>query len=95
MNTHGIFSSMGGVVAIVSILFLPVIGCGGETVTGLKIFQSEQVADSIKIFFDCRSHTSRYHHLSAARNSGNSMQSRRGYLSLHFLLHCTQQSGDD
>ncbi|PQJ12993.1 hypothetical protein CJD36_004410 [Flavipsychrobacter stenotrophus] len=49
VNT-GFFSGMGGVIAIVSILFLPIIGCGGDTITGVGIFKSNQVSSEIKLF---------------------------------------------
>jgi len=44
------FSKLAAVLAIISILFLPVAGCGGRNVTGIDIIKEEQIEASIKIF---------------------------------------------
>ena len=41
---------MGGTVALVSILFLPIVGCGGDNATGLQVIQSTNIPGNIKVF---------------------------------------------
>lgn len=50
MNNYRVFSGTGGAIAVVCILFLPVIGCGNETINGIEIVQSRNVSVEIKFF---------------------------------------------
>ena len=50
MDNVKLISKLGGAVAVVSILFLPVVGCGGENVNGVQIIQSDHVSSDIKAF---------------------------------------------
>jgi hypothetical protein len=51
MNNRKTISNIGGAIAVISILFLPVVGCGGENVNGIQIIQSDHVSSDIKAFF--------------------------------------------
>lgn len=50
MGNYTWLAKMGGIVAIASILFLPVAGCGSHLITGLDIFASKEISVIIKIF---------------------------------------------
>ena len=42
---------MGGIVAIASVIFLPMVnGCGSQPITGVDILQSNEIGGIIKIF---------------------------------------------
>jgi hypothetical protein len=41
---------MGGIVAIAAILFLPMAGCGSQTVSGIDIFKSKDIGVIAKMF---------------------------------------------
>jgi hypothetical protein len=43
-------AKMGGMVAIASILFLPLAGCGSHTVTGIDMFKSKDIGVIDKMF---------------------------------------------
>lgn len=48
MNNLKIISKVGGAIAIVSILFMPVVGCGGDTANGIDLVQSKNISGDIK-----------------------------------------------
>jgi hypothetical protein len=52
MGKYKWLARMGGIVAIASILFLPMVmpGCGSQSVTGVDIFESNGIAVVVKIF---------------------------------------------
>src|ERR1700729_699493 len=50
MGNYKLLSKLGGAIAIISILFLPVVGCGGENANGIQIVQSDHVSSDIKAF---------------------------------------------
>jgi hypothetical protein len=47
-NAHLI--KLGGIIALISFLFMPVAGCGGMNITGTDLFSMNGVEDSVKIF---------------------------------------------
>lgn len=48
-----LISKIVAAIAIVSIIFLPVVGCGGENASGIDIVKSEQISPAIKLFLIC------------------------------------------
>lgn len=50
MRNYHWMAKMGGMVAIASILFLPMAGCGLYNVTGIDMFTSKEISVIVKIF---------------------------------------------
>ena len=50
MRNYHWMAKMGGMVAIASILFLPLAGCGIHVVTGIGMFASPDISVIVKIF---------------------------------------------
>lgn len=50
MKSSKLATNFGAVIAILSILFLPVVGCGDENLTGVDLVQLQEVGLDTKIF---------------------------------------------
>ena len=51
MGKYKWLAKMGGIVAIASVIFLPMVnGCGSQPITGVDILQSNEIGGIIKIF---------------------------------------------
>jgi uncharacterized membrane protein (UPF0136 family) len=50
MNNHRLISYISAAVVIISILFMPFVGCGGMNMSGLDVLQDNQVGTDIKFF---------------------------------------------
>ncbi|MDP2304189.1 MAG: hypothetical protein Q8N03_17405 [Ignavibacteria bacterium] len=50
MNNNKLFSYLGAAIAVLCILFAPVVGCGETNLNGLQIIQDESIGTDIKLF---------------------------------------------
>ena len=50
MNNNKLLSYLGAAVAVLSILFAPVVGCGETNLNGLQIIQDNSVGTEVKLF---------------------------------------------
>lgn len=50
MGNYKWLAKMGGIVAIAAILFLPLAGCGSQTVSGIDMFKSKNIGVIDKMF---------------------------------------------
>tara|TARA_R110002072_G_scaffold131249_1_gene270726 strand:+ start:175 stop:546 length:372 start_codon:yes stop_codon:yes gene_type:complete len=50
MKNHKLISKYGAGIAVVCIMFLPVVGCGGDNLNGFEILKHKDIWVEVKIF---------------------------------------------